>query len=106
MLHRMHRCAHVTPSSVRVPPFESEATRALDVVADADALIFDLRENSGGDPGIVAHISSYLFDKRTHLNNIMSRRRDPSTKRLIVPDQFYTHQFWTHDVPGRKYGGT
>src|SRR5262249_53854822 len=33
-------------------------------VADADALILDLRENHGGNPGTVALILSYLFDEK------------------------------------------
>jgi hypothetical protein len=85
----------------------TEVTRAFAVVADADALIFDLRENTGGDAKMVAFISSYLFDTRTHLNDVLTRRRDTSG-RLIVPDQFWTHESWANDpdVPGRKYGGT
>lgn len=83
-----------------------EVTRAFEQVADADALIFDLRENGGGDARMVAYISGYLFDKPTHLNDIMSRRRD-SSGRLIVPDQFVAYPSWANDpdVPGRKYGG-
>ena len=72
----------------------SEATRALEVVADANALIVDLRENGGGSPAMVAYISSYLFDQRTHLNDIWTRSTNE------------TAEYWTHDVPGRKYGGT
>lgn len=71
-----------------------EATKALEVVADAGALIVDLRENGGGSPAMVAYISSYLFDQRTHLNDIWTRGTNE------------TAEYWTHDVPGRKYGGT
>lgn len=53
------------------------------------------RDNGGGSPGMVAFVSSYLFDKRTHLNDLWTRR----TKE--------TKQFWTRDtVPGRRFGGT
>ena len=72
----------------------SDATKALEAIADADALIIDLRENGGGSPAMVAHISSYLFDQRTHLNDIWTRSTNE------------TAEFWTQDVPGRKYGGT
>jgi len=59
------------------------------------ALIVDLRENRGGDPAGVALISSYLFDKPTHLNDIYSRRDDR------------TKQFWTlPSVAGRRLTGT
>jgi hypothetical protein len=89
------------------PQCGGEATRAIDAVADAAALIIDLRENTGGDAKMVAFISGYLFDKRTHLNDVLTRRRDASG-RLIVPDQFVTNESWANDPdpPGRKYGGT
>ena len=70
------------------------ASDAMTKLADADALIIDLRDNGGGQPAMVAYISSYLFDQRTHLNDIWERR----TNR--------TQEFWTRDVPGKKYGGT
>lgn len=69
------------------------ATAAMNFLANTDALIFDLRQNGGGDPAMVAFLTSYLFDKRTHLNSIYSR---PANK---------TEEFWTReDVPGKKYG--
>ncbi|MFN0087438.1 MAG: serine hydrolase [Blastocatellia bacterium] len=67
---------------------------AMTFLAGTDALIFDLRQNGGGSPGMVALISSYLFDKRTHLNDLYHRPRNT------------TEEFWTkEDVPGRRYGG-
>lgn len=70
------------------------ASEALTKLADTDALIIDLRDNGGGQPSMVAYISSYLFDTRTHLNDLWERRID------------HTEEFWTRDVPGRKFGGT
>ena len=69
------------------------ASRAMNALAGADYLIVDLRENGGGDPAMVAYISSYLFDTRTHLNDLWTRRTN------------HTQEYWTHDVPGPKYGG-
>jgi hypothetical protein len=69
------------------------ATSEMTKVTDADALIIDLRENGGGDPAMVAHISSYLFSKRTHLNDIWER---PGNK----TEQFYTNP----GLRGRKLG--
>ncbi|HWQ31267.1 MAG TPA: serine hydrolase [Blastocatellia bacterium] len=70
------------------------ASAAMTFLANTDALIVDLRQNGGGDPAMVALLSSYLFDKRTHLNDIYSR-----------PDN-RTEEFWTKEsVPGRKFGG-
>jgi retinol-binding protein 3 len=64
---------------------------AMSFVANTDAVIFDLRENGGGDPAMVTFIASYLFDKPTHLNDLYNRKEDS------------THQFWTQSyVPGER----
>jgi hypothetical protein len=49
---------------------------AMGFVAHADALIFDLRQNGGGQPAMVTMIASYLFDKPTHLIDIYNRKED------------------------------
>jgi hypothetical protein len=61
----------------------STVARVMASVNHADALIFDVRENHGGDPHMVALIASYLFDQRTHLNDIYTRY------------EARTEQFWT-----------
>ena len=53
---------------------------AMGFVAHADALIFDLRQNGGGQPDMVALMASYLFDKRTHLIDIYNRKEDSTTQ--------------------------
>lgn len=71
------------------------ATAAMNFLANVDALIVDLRENGGGDPKMVAFICSYLFDRRTHLNDLYNRKEDK------------TEEFWTNpDVPGKHLGGS
>jgi C-terminal processing protease CtpA/Prc len=66
---------------------------AMTLVAHADALIIDLRRNGGGDPETVALVCSYLFDHRTHLNDLQWREGER------------TEQFWTQEwVPGERYG--
>jgi hypothetical protein len=66
-------------------------TAAMGFVAHTDALIFDLRQNGGGDPAMVTFIASYLFDKPTHLNDLYNRKEDS------------TQQFWTLSyVPGEQ----
>jgi retinol-binding protein 3 len=69
--------------------------RLMSRVADARALIIDLRDNSGGEPATVAFVASYLFDETpVHLNDIY-RRDDDSTQ-----------EFWTApEVPGKRFGG-
>ena len=67
------------------------ATREMTKLADVDALIIDLRENGGGSPAMVAYVSSYLFSKRVHLNDLWTRRTNE------------TNEFWTRpELPGRK----
>ncbi len=65
---------------------------AMARLAGSSALIIDLRKNDGGEPETVALISSYLFDKRTHLNDLHWR----AGGRI--------QQFWTDEkVLGRKF---
>lgn len=68
---------------------------AMNFIANTDALIVDLRRNGGGDPAMVALISSYLFEgEPVHLNDLYFR-----------PDNS-TRQWWTLPyVPGKRYGG-
>jgi hypothetical protein len=62
-------------------------------IADADALLVDLRHNHGGDPHTVAVVASYLFDGRVHLND------------MLWPEQGTTEEFWTmSDVKGTRFG--
>ena len=68
---------------------------AMNFVANTDALIFDLRRNGGGSPVTIGLISSYLFDKVTHLNDFYRRETDSR-------QQFFT----TEQVEGRRYGQT
>jgi retinol-binding protein 3 len=67
------------------------AVAAMGFVAHTDAVIFDLRENGGGDPAMVAFVASFLFDKPTHLNDLYNRKEDS------------TRQFWTLSyLPGER----
>lgn len=64
---------------------------AMAFVAHTDALIFDLRDNGGGQPAMVSLIASYLFDKPTHLNDLYDRHENTTT------------QYWTLAwVPGER----
>ena len=67
------------------------ASGAIAAIDGVDAVIFDLRDNGGGSPPMVAFLTSYLFEKRTHLNDLWNRTTGQ------------TEEFWTtEDVPGRK----
>jgi hypothetical protein len=62
------------------------ATAAMNFVGNSDAVIFDLRDNRGGDPSMVAFLSTYLFDKPTHLNDLYNRKEDTTTEYWTLPD--------------------
>jgi hypothetical protein len=68
---------------------------AMNFIANSDALIIDLRKNGGGEPAMIAFLTSYLFDTPTHLND------------LYTEETKSTQQWWTSPhVPGPKFGGT
>ncbi len=70
------------------------AAAAMTLLAHTSALIVDLRHNGGGDPAMIALLSSYLFDRQVHLNSLYWRTGDQ------------TQQFWTLPyVPGARFGG-
>ena len=67
------------------------AASAMGFIAHTDAVIFDLRENHGGDPHMVEVVASYLFDKPTHLNDLVDRAANETT------------QYWTEpSLPGPR----
>lgn len=68
------------------------AVAAMNFLANASALIIDLRRCTGGSPGMVALVSSFLFGAEpVHLNDMYWRDEDT------------TQQFWTlPHVPGRR----
>ena len=49
------------------------AAAAMHSLNHTDAIIFDLRDNTGGFPKMVAFVASYLFNRPTHLNDIYNR---------------------------------
>jgi len=58
----------------------STVVAAMGFVAHTDAIIFDLRQNGGGQPAMVTLIASYLFDKPTHLIDIYNRKENSTTQ--------------------------
>lgn len=59
------------------------AAAAMASLNEADAIIFDLRDNGGGDPRMVALMESYLFEHPMHLDD------------LYNPSENSTLQSWT-----------
>lgn len=70
------------------------ATAAMNFLANTNALIVDLRKCTGGYPGMIAVILSYLFGEGPiHLSSIYWR------------DEDITQQYWTLPyVPGQLFG--
>ena len=67
---------------------QSTATAAMASLNQADAVIFDLRDNTGGYPKMVVLIASYLFDHPEYFYN---------------PREETTRRSWTASpVPGNK----
>lgn len=65
---------------------------AMNFVGNSDALIFDVRQNGGGEAEMVALICSYLFNDKTHLNDLYWREGNR------------TEEFWTNpNVIGKKF---
>lgn len=71
------------------------AAAAMSLLGNSDAIIIDLRRNIGGEPDMVALLTSYLFDgEPVHLNDIYWRPDDS------------TRQYWTLPyVPGPRLAG-
>ena len=69
------------------------AAAAMNFLANTSCLIIDLRKCMGGDPDMVALITSYLFGgERVHLNSLYWREGN------------LTEQYWTQPyVPGKRY---
>ncbi|MCB9421746.1 MAG: S41 family peptidase [Ardenticatenaceae bacterium] len=69
------------------------AVSAMNFLAHTNALIIDLRQCRGGNPNMVALISSYLFaGEPVHLNSLYWREEE------------FTQQYWTLPyVPGQRF---
>jgi len=70
------------------------ATAAMNFLGNVDAIIFDLRDNGGGDPKMIAYISTYLFAETTHLNDLYLRKENKTTEYWTLPN-----------VPGKRLAG-
>lgn len=71
---------------------------AMTFISHTNALIIDLRQNRGGDPGMVDLLASYFFNANppVHLNDLSWRKAGTTEHRL--------QQFWTLPyVPGERY---
>jgi hypothetical protein len=72
------------------------AQAAMQFLANADALIFDLRRNGGGDPNMIVLLLSHLYgdEDRVHVNDFYQRG-----------DTLLTQYWTTTTVPGPRFAG-
>jgi len=84
-----HNIGYLKLNSFPDPSFcQATATAAMASLNAAAAIIFDLRDNTGGFPTMVAFIAAYLFDHPEYLYN---------------PRENTTAESWTRSpVPGNK----
>lgn len=73
------------------------AKKAMDKLIEADAIIFDLRQNGGGSPSMIRFISSYIFgDEPVHLNDFYWRPDDSYSESWTRPSAASVHK---PDIP-------
>jgi len=61
------------------------AVAAMNFLANAGAVIIDLRRNGGGDPAMIQLISSYFLRDQTHLNSFENRGEDTLQQSWTLP---------------------
>lgn len=61
---------------------------AYNKIRNCNKIIFDLRKNGGGSPGLVRFMQSFLFDKKTLLNELYWRIKGTDTYEI---EKFYTY---------------
>jgi len=59
---------------------------AFRFVSNSESLIIDLRNNMGGSPGMVSFICGFFFSKKTHINDLYSRKDKSTSAFWAIPD--------------------
>lgn len=70
---------------------------AMAFLQHTDALVFDLRNNGGGDPGMVAMALSYLVPPQTEINRFRQRGKDVDEQIWSLP--YVPGGRWSTDKP-------
>lgn len=65
---------------------QATAEAAMASLNDADAVIFDLRDNRGGEPAMVMLIAAYLFDHPEYMYNPRENTTEKSWTQSPIPE--------------------
>jgi retinol-binding protein 3 len=68
---------------------KAAADVSLKMLANANAIIIDLRYGVGGSPEMVTYILSHFFKARTHVNDIYIRNENVTLQYWTTPDSSY-----------------
>src|SRR5580658_5737288 len=68
------------------PAAKAMTLAAFRLMSNSESLVIDLRSNMGGDPRMVSFICGFFFDKKTHLNDLYSRKDGSTTAYWAIPD--------------------
>ena len=83
-----HNIGYLKINSFPDPPVcEATARTAMASLNRVDAIIYDLRDNRGGEPAMVMFMAAYLFDHPEYIYN---------------PRENTSRKSWTQPVPGNK----
>ncbi|MBV8390833.1 MAG: S41 family peptidase [Mucilaginibacter sp.] len=65
---------------------KTTAQAALRFISNSNTLIIDLRDNMGGDPGMVNYICGFFFPGKVHLNDLYNKKEHSTTTYWTTPD--------------------
>ena len=84
---------------------KAKAAAAMASLNDAAAIILDLRDNHGGDPGMVMLIAAYLFDHPEYMYNPRENTTPESWTRSPVPGSRLANKPVYVLTSGRTFSG-
>ena len=96
--------AYVALNTFGTATAQKEFERQFDDIAKSSALIFDVRENGGGNSGYATAILSHLIEKAAPASEWRSRQYVPVQRAWGMPTGWTGGTPMTEPSPGRHYG--
>ena len=82
----MRSFAHFQPQDAATSPARRAADAAMTMIANAEAVIIDLRDNSGGSPAMVGYLAAYFTPEDADIyNTFHSRDGEGSEAPFVEP---------------------